>query len=208
MRKYNLELVKELIAHQETRIALFEKDVFLFGMYYFTDSFKSKSAGFHKEWCEYMVKDSHILIIAFRESAKTFWAFVKFIHNIVYRKKRLQMFYCYDKKKSASRLYDIVIALQTNRKLINDFGHLFNGNGNMDEANENQKKSISEFITNNGIKCKSMSIGESPRGEVFFTKDGTFRPDAIFLDDIDVDKSVSSAESIEKTYIWIKGELL
>lgn len=53
-----------------------------------------------------------------------------------------------------------------------------------------------------------MSVGQSPRGEVFFAKDGTFRPDAIFLDDIDVDKSVSSANILEKNYRWIKGELL
>jgi hypothetical protein len=40
------------------------------------------------------------------------------------------------------------------------------------------------------------------------TKDGTFRPDAVFLDDIDVDKSVSNIEIIDKNYNWIKGELL
>jgi hypothetical protein len=61
------------------------------------------------------------LIIGFRESAKTFWANVKFIHNIAYRKKRFQMWYCYDKNKASDRLYQIVVQLQTNQKLINDF---------------------------------------------------------------------------------------
>jgi predicted phage terminase large subunit-like protein len=58
------------------------------------------------------------------------------------------------------------------------------------------------------VKCKAMSIWESPRWEVFLTKDWTFRPDAVFLDDIDVDKSVWNVQIIEKNYNWIKWELL
>jgi hypothetical protein len=116
------EKIKYLLSKKETRIKLLEKDLFLFGIYYFTESLKSPSPDFHREWCKEMSDDFiHLLIIAFRESAKTFWAFVKFIHNITYKKKRLQMFYCYDKKKSAGRLFDVAIALQTNKKLISDF---------------------------------------------------------------------------------------
>ncbi len=202
-----IKQIEYLLSKQETRYVLLEQDLFLFWLYYFTESLKSPSPDFHKEWCKAFQWNNHLLIIAFRESAKTFWAFVKFIHNIVYRKKRLQMFYCYDKRKSASRLFDIAIALQTNKKIIQDFWALFPWTvRNAEEAS--QKKSISEFITNNGIKCKAMSIGESPRWEVFLSKDWTFRPDAVFLDDIDVDKSVNNVQQIEKTYNWIKWELL
>jgi len=57
------------------------------------------------------------------------------------------MYYCYDKKKANARLYDIVVQLQTNRKLIIDFGNLFPNTSNKQE--ETQKKSVSEFITAN-----------------------------------------------------------
>jgi predicted phage terminase large subunit-like protein len=194
-----------LLFKQNSRYHLLEKDLYLFWLYYFSESFKYNSPNFHKEWCKWLMTDKHNILIWFRESAKTFWAFIKFVHNIVYKKKRLQMFYSFDKRKSSSRLFDVVIALQTNKKLLYDFWELFNNNIKEDEK---QKKTITEFITNNWVKCKASSIWESPRWEVYIAKDWSFRPDAIFADDIDVDKSVSNIDIIEKNYNWFKWELL
>ncbi len=205
--------IKWIFSEKKRRVHAFEKSLYLFWLYNFPDSFFDPitklpipSAPFHFEWCEDMQWDKNNLFIWFRESAKTFWANVKFIHDIAYRKKRFKMWYCYDKTKASDRLYQIVVQLQTNQRFIADFWHLFPQLGKRSE--EAEKKSVSEFITTNGIKCKAMSIGESPRGQLFMTKDGTFRPDSVTLDDIDVDKSVSNIDIIDKNYNWIKGELL
>lgn len=202
----NIEKTKQILSKKTTRIAYCEKDLFIFWLYYFSSFFKCKSADFHKLWCLYLMTDQHILLIGFRESAKTLWLTIKMIHNIVYLKKRFMMYYCYDKKKSNARLYDIVVQLQTNRKLIHDFGDVFPNTNNKQE--ETQKKSISEFITVNGVKCKAMSIWESPRWEMFMYKDWAYRPDFVWLDDIDVDKSVTNPEIIDKNYNWLKWELM
>lgn len=199
------EALRYLLSKKETRNILLEKDLFLFGLYYFPEAFKYPSADFHKQWAKDMMTDKNVLLIGFRESAKTFWAFVKFVHNICYKKKRFQMFYCFDQNKAGNRMYDVVVALQSNLRIRSDFWTLFPEER---EPNKAQKRTISEFITKNGVKCKAMSIWASPRGEVYISADGTFRPDAVFLDDIDVDKSVSSVFQIEKNYLWIKGELL
>lgn len=199
------EAIKYLLSKKETRNILLEKDLFLFGLYYFPEAFKYPSADFHKQWAKDMMTDKNVLLIGFRESAKTFWAFVKFVHNICYKKKRFQMFYCFDQNKAGNRMYDVVVALQSNLRIRSDFWALFPEER---EPNKAQKRTISEFITKNGIKCKAMSIWASPRGEVYISSDGTFRPDAVFLDDIDVDKSVASVFQIEKNYLWIKGEFL
>lgn len=199
------EAIRYLLSKKETRKVLLEKDLFLFGLYYFPEAFKYPSAEFHKQWAKDMMTDKNVLLIGFRESAKTFWAYVKFLHNICYKKKRFQMFYCFDQNKAGNRMYDVVVALQSNLRIRSDFWILFPEER---EPNKAQKRTISEFITKNGVKCKAMSIWASPRGEVYISADGTFRPDAVFLDDIDVDKSVSSVFQIEKNYLWIKGELL
>lgn len=199
--------LSKILDKQNTRITYLEKDLFTFGVYYFTDIFRSKSPSFHKQWCKDMMTDKHIELIWFRESWKTVWAMIKILHNIVYKKKRFMMFYCYDKKKATSRLYDTVVQLQTNRKLINDFWELFPSKRE-DKDDWSQKKSIPDFITKNKIKVKASSIWESPRWEMYFAPDWSFRPDYIILDDIDVDKSVSNVEIIEKNYLWLKGELM
>jgi hypothetical protein len=70
------------------------------------------------------------------------------------------VFFCAEKSKATARLYDIVVHLQTNRKLKNDFGDLFSKQKNKSNDGEDvmQKKSIPEFITSNHIKVKASSI--------------------------------------------------
>lgn len=202
-----LDKIKYLLSKKETRCKLLESDLYLFAIYYFTNIFKDyKSAEFQKEWCQDMMTNKNILIKAFRESAKTTFTIIKIIHTIVYKKKRFIMFYCYDKPKATSRLYDIIIHFQTNERLKQDFWDLFPKQRVENETL--QKKSIPEFITSNWIKVKANSIWESPRWLMFSNKDWNFRPDLVVLDDIDVDKSVNSIDIIEKNYLWIKGELL
>lgn len=117
--------LKRILADDTKRIAYLERDLYMFGMYYFRDAFSCPSANFHKEWCKQFMNNKHLLLIAFRESAKSFWLMVKFIHNIVYRKKRNMFYICYDKVTANERLFDIANALQTNPRLLKDFGNLF-----------------------------------------------------------------------------------
>jgi hypothetical protein len=51
MRKYDLNLINELLKQKHTRKALLQKDVFLFSLYYFTDLFTHKASDFQKEIC-------------------------------------------------------------------------------------------------------------------------------------------------------------
>jgi len=170
--------IKYLLSKKETRFTLLEKDLFLFSLYYFTNIFKDyKSSDFQKTWCEDLMTDKHILIEAFRESAKSTFSIIKLIHSIVYKKKRFIMFYCYDKPKATARLYDIIVHLQTNEKIKQDFGELFPRQKTENESI--QKKSVPEFITSNWVKVKANSLWESPRWLMYSCKDWNFRPDFI-----------------------------
>jgi hypothetical protein len=111
--------------------------------------------------CDDMMSDKNCLFDMFRESGKTFWAKVKFIHNIVYKRKRFMMYYCADKRKASSHMFDISVMLTSNRKIRADFGTILSKkkiNYAEDDEESPTKKTVSEFITLNKIRCKSMSI--------------------------------------------------
>lgn len=115
------------------------------------------------------------------------------------------MHYSYEIESSREMLFDLAVQLQTNERLISDFGQLYFSTSNLKKS---QKKTVWEFITENEVKIKAMSIWKTPRGKKFIcSKWKAHRPDFIGLDDIDVDKSVRSVEVVEKNYNWIKWEL-
>jgi len=128
-----------------------------------------------------------LLEIMFRESAKTVWAKIKTIHNICYKAKYFNIYACYDKTKAQGHLFDIALELQTNKRLIRDFGQLFYDD-RFDKEKKTRKKSIAEFVTANGIKVMAISVGQSTRGLVF----GQHRPDFYVLDDFENAKTYRS----------------
>jgi predicted phage terminase large subunit-like protein len=195
----------KVLGDKAARKAYLAHDLYTFGRFYFAPIFKSPSAKFHLDWVEALRSGRHVQITAFREAAKTVWLTIYYCWCIAYRKRRFITHYAFEGEKSEALLFDVVTALQTNALLLMDFGDLYPGSrlGGL-----KQKAGISEFITTNGVKVKAMSIGQSPRGMVFQTSDGAYRPDLIGLDDIDVLKSVNNGETIAKTYAFIKGEVL
>lgn len=203
--KQKREAIKRAMAKKNTRVKYCKHDKYIFAMHYFPNAFSCKSAKFHKVWAEAFEGNEHLLIIAFRESAKSFWAMVDFIHCIAYKTRRNMFYVCYDKATANERLFDIANALQTNKELIDDFGHLFPtfAKGSTGPV----KRAITQFITTNGIRCKALSLKGKMRGSVFLTKEGMFRPDYLTLDDIDVEDSVRSVDQIDLNYQRLRGEV-
>lgn len=48
------EKIRLILSEMETRIKYLEKDLYLFGRYYFPTFFRSKSAPFHARWIKSM----------------------------------------------------------------------------------------------------------------------------------------------------------
>ncbi len=165
-------MLSELLKDKDKRIYACEKSLMLFSIYYFTEYHKYKMPDFHKDWYNAFLNKQILSLITFRESAKTSLAKIKLIHDIVYKKKKLILWVSFDKSKAKSNLFDIAVQLQTNKKLIGDFGQLFFDTGSEEKST---KKSIDEFITENDIKVKAFSTGQTTRGEVYKEN----RPDLI-----------------------------
>jgi len=111
-----------------------------FALYYFSDYFTYALAPFHKDFakdCEDLAlgKKREVAWVGFKECAKTtFSKMFPYMVNLL-QQRRFINYDSYDKSNAESALFDVVLELQTNRKLIGDFGQLFN-----EDRGDNEKK--------------------------------------------------------------------
>lgn len=149
-------------------------------------------ASFHRVMCDRLNFNGfyhYMILIMFREAAKTAWAKIFVLWCICYGKKHYIKYICFDEKKAKGHLYDIAIELQSNERILEDFGSLFfEGEFEDDGDDTSEKKAIGEFITSNKIRVQAGSTGISTRGDVF----GPYRPDLYILDDFETDKTKGS----------------
>ena len=190
----------------DIRRALGAKSNFLFALCYFPELFKYSVPKFHREWYKLLkFKDpgdkklfTYLVLLGFRESAKTTLAKIKLVRDICYKRKKLISFVCYEKDKSGEALFDIATWLQTNTTLINDFGNLFYSAEYDNKKPE--KKTIDNFVTSNGVRVTAVSIRQSVRGRIF----GFDRPDCYVLEDFENNLTKKSAAMTRKVIDFIK----
>lgn len=188
---------------REARKFLCERSFACFCLYYFSDFFIYALAEFH--WQMILEIEAFtrgeikfLMWIMFRESAKTSFAKMYVIYCIAYRKKRFINYDSYDKANSEAALFDVASWLQTNRRIIADFGQLFVEDRSSKQAT---MKRISEFVTTNKVKVKAYSTQESTRGRIF----DRFRPDLYIVDDFETEITAKSAPVTQKIIAHIDG---
>jgi len=207
-----------------------------FYTYYYSDSIRFPHAGFHYDTIEalwLMVQSSpdlpekyktkieltpqerqidEIVWIGFRECAKTseYKAFLSYV--LCYDLRKYPNVDAYDKTNAERILFDTVFTLQSNQRIIDDFGHLYTTQRTKDEADQ---KRITDFITNKvehetsiggQIRVEAHSTGTSVRGRQHNFK----RPDMLWLEDFETEETITSeakTEQIAKHIASFKGGL-
>ena len=175
----------------ETRRLICQERLY-FAAYYFNEYFTHKIPLFHAEMYQDLQdldagKFKYLIWAMFRDSAKSsIGGVIDAVYDICYKKKHYIIFDAEDRGNAEQALFDITVALQSNTKLIRDFGQLYNG-----AISEDQKKMkrISKFITENDILVESISVYESVRGRRY----KQYRPDKIVLDDFENNITKKSA---------------
>lgn len=136
-----------------------------------------------------------VLYIGFKECAKTtmFKAFL--IYIICYELRDYLNVDAYDKTNSERILFDIVYHMQTNGRLINDFGELYTTARTKDQTDQ---KRITDFVTNRiehedgritgQIRVEAHSTTSPIRGRQHNGK----RPDFLWLEEFETEDTIVS----------------
>ncbi len=155
-----------------------------------------------------------VLAIGFRESAKTtmFKAFL--IYVICYELRRYINVDAFDKTNSERVLFDVVYNLQSNVRLIEDYGHLYTTTRTKDETDQ---KRVSDFLTNRtehpvtGQPCGQIRVeAHSTQTPVRGRQHNSKRPDMLWLEDFETEDTVNSearTKAIEAHIASFKGGL-
>lgn len=187
---------------RDRRVAVLKNDFALFSAYYFIHTKVHAFADFHHLFFNSffdLLKGTlmELLLLAFRESAKTSLVKELIIYVICYELEDFIVWDSYDEGNSKRALFDIVVELQTNKRLKEDFGELYNAKRTSDEITQ---KSVTDFITNpirdpetgdikrRGVRVEAHTTQESARGFLFNGK----RPGLVILDDFETKKTVRS----------------
>jgi len=193
-RKLNKKVLDIIVnGTPEQRRYCCDKHFEYFCIYYFQKYFKYKIAEFHWDLyddCEKLVSGEieESAWIIFREGAKTSLAKMFATWCICYKKKQYINYDCYDKLNAGQALFDIVVELQTNTRIIDDFGQLYYQQKHKNQKEQAKRKTINEFITENNVKVEAFSTQKSTRGRLF----GEIRPDLYIFDDVETNKTKDS----------------
>jgi predicted phage terminase large subunit-like protein len=179
------------------RIKRLEKDYIAWFEYYFPQYAKKKSAWFHVEMAELIIKNkiADLLGEVYRSGAKSVHLGMGIPLFLYYTKDLFYMLLIGQTDPKARKLIGKIQAqLKSNQRLINDYGKRFNY-GDWSDG---------DFTTTDGVKFKAMSYSrQSPRGE----SEEENRPDYILLDDVDTKQRVNNDKLTREGYEWAWEDL-
>lgn len=177
----------------EARVEMIRTSPFgeeLFMGYYFAEYIKYPFAPFHfemfQDWRDLQSgKIRELVWCMFRESAKTSIAKVLITKAICLKERSYVNSDSFDKNNSETFLFDVAQNLLSNRRIIKDFGFLYEKKRSTDEMTLSR---IGKFLTKNNVLVEAHSVAESVRGRIF----GAQRPDFVVLDDFETNKTKDS----------------
>lgn len=195
---FNHDLIDQMSGEDlAARKYICEQDFKYFFLYYMTEYVKYGFAPFHFDIFDSLSELNQggeqklyreLGLVAFRESAKTSIAKAYLLWSIIFKKHQYIIVDSYEKSNAETILFDIIVQLQTNKKILHDYGQLYNVREFRGEYKETTQKRVSNFVTNNGIRVEAVSTQESLRGRLHKSN----RIGLILADDFENNKTKDS----------------
>lgn len=201
MREKKLETILEKITKDRTlRIAITRNSHFWFFHCYFHHYVKYPTAEFQKEIIR-LTEDEKIrnlFIVAFRGSSKSSLITLSYVLWAILgiQKKKCVIIASQTARQAQMHLLNIKRELESNKMLRDDLGPF-------KEENSPWGMAMLVFPQYNAMIIP-LSTEQAVRGNRF----GQDRPDLIVGDDLENDTSVRTQESRDKTYDWLKNEVI
>jgi phage terminase large subunit-like protein len=186
----------ETESEKQKRNELLKKDFVAFCKYYFPKYYKAEFAAFQKLAAKEIIgNDVIVAVIAWaRDHAKSVIIDTMLAIYLACTGRSKNFILVSRTETNATELLTpIMIQLESNQRLINDYGSLKSIN----------RWESGNFKTNNGWSFRALGAGQSPRG----IRNEEARPDTILVDDIDDDELCRNPKRLDELWDWVMGAL-
>lgn len=185
----NSKLYKTLSQKPAARKWLAERDIAFFARYYLSEAVNTQIGDLHKEWIDLMQNYKKIAIAAPRGHAKSTWfSYIYILHQILFNQRKFIILISDTVEQAEKQLGEIVEQLETNEKIIRDFGNI--AGFIPDSVKEKKKWTVKDIITLTGVRVTAAGWKTKLRG----VKHKGLRPDLIVVDDLENDENVESED--------------
>ena len=195
-----MDLIDQMVKDQKVRISITKESHWYFFHFYLGHYVKYPTAPFQKEIIMLTEDDTvrNLFVVAFRGSGKStiittsypIWAILG------KQQKKFVLIICQTKIQAKQNMMNLRRELESNTLLRNDLGPF------QEENDEWGSSSI--VFSNTGARIMVASTEQSIRG----IRHNEHRPDLIICDDVEDIASTKTREGRDKTYKWLKGEII
>lgn len=188
-----------MISDINIRIKIVRESHFMFFHFYFAHYVKYPTANFQKEIFSLTENEKveNLYIVAFRGSGKStiittsypIWAILG------KQQKKFVLIVCQTKIQAKQHMSNLKQELENNTLLKNDLGPF----------HEDDEWGLSSLVFSNlNARITAVSMEQKVRGH----RHAEYRPDLIIGDDVENMASTKTKEGRQKTYDWLKGEII
>ncbi|OQB81391.1 MAG: hypothetical protein BWX87_00656 [Bacteroidetes bacterium ADurb.Bin123] len=181
---------------KQSRVAMLESNPEGWFQYYFPHYYKCKSAKFHRDATRRLLNNKRWYEVRAwsRELAKSVRSMMEVMYMALTGEIRNVLLISNSHENAERLLLPFMIEFESNLRIRNDYGF----------QEKPGKWEIGEFTTMGGVAFRALGAGQSPRG----TRNESWRPDFILVDDIDTDEETRNPERITKKWNWIEQALI
>jgi len=200
-----VDLFKQMVKDRQVRKAITKESFMYFFNFYFAHYVLYPTADFQKEIIHNLEKNEteNLYICSFRNSGKsTIVATAYPLWSILGKQaKKYILIFCRTQGQAKQTLRNIRDEAENNELLKQDLGPFKEEN---ETGKNGEWSSTSLVFTNTGARIKVASVDESIRG----LRHKQYRPDLILCDDVEDINSTRTRESRNKTYRWLRGDVI
>lgn len=181
---------------KKSRIEKLEKRPEEWFKYYFPHYYKCEPAKFHRQATKRLLANNRWYEVRAwsRELAKSVRSMMEVTYLALLGEIRNILLISNSQNNAERLLLPFMIEFESNQRIRHDYG-LQEKPGSWE---------IGEFTTMGGVAFRALGAGQSPRG----TRNESFRPDFILVDDIDTDEETRNPDRIQKKWNWIEQALI
>ncbi len=194
------QLVNKMMKDRLVRTSITKDSFLYFFHFYYAHYVKYETADFQKEIIHYIEKSAteNLYVVAFRGSGKStmittaypIWAILG------KQQKKFCIIFCQTKAQAKQHMMNIRNELEDNDLLKRDLGPF------QEESDEWGSHSL--VFSKHGARITVASTDQSIRG----LRHNEHRPDLVICDDVEDVQSTKTREGREKTYHWLRGEVI